>query len=195
MGEPSQGVGVTVHTFSKDLHASHKWADAPWWRTVYETRFPGCQIQDMREDGWWQRAGIDRLIHLPNATSVRIEEKVRDKAYDDFALEFEHVHKNSRQFMRLGWMNLDLACDYLAYAVVPRRVCYMLPWRELRQAWHRNKAEWIDNAESSRHDFRIAEANNENRYISRSVVVPATVLRDALTSVMSVQWTDGWDAA
>lgn len=195
MGEPSEGVRVTVHSFSRDLRASHKWADAPWWRTVYEARFPGCQIQDMREDGWWQRAGIDRLIHLPNATSVRVEEKVRDRAFDDFALEFEHVDRSTRRLLRLGWINTDLACDYLAYAVVPRRVCYMLPWRELRRAWLLNKTEWLDNAEAGRHGFRMVEANNEDRYISRSVAVPQAVLREALTSVMSVQWADGWDAA
>jgi hypothetical protein len=200
---------MSVHRFRRSLGKSHKWADAPWWDEVYEAAFPGCIRQDMREDGWWQRAGIDKLLHLPNATTVSVDEKVREEYYPDFAIEYFHVPDvraenistrdgwntaRSRGRLRDGWIK-TAACDYLAYAWVPRRRCYLLPMRDLQRAWEREKYTWWDLAEKCHGGFRFIDADNDGefggRYVTRSVAVPVTVLLASIQRSMEFTWSAG----
>ncbi len=174
-------------------------ADAPWWNEVYANFFPGCLVQDMRDDGWWQRAGIDKRLHLRNGTSVSVDEKVREQDRPDFALEAFAEWTGSNDGSAAGWMELaaanQLACDYLAYAYVPSRTCYLLPMRELARAWVANRREWWILAGQQRRGFRFADAKNLGRggraYTTRSICVPRDVVFGAITDVMRTTWSVG----
>lgn len=181
---------MKVHDFHRSLKASHEWADAPWWAEVYGLMFPGCQIQDMREDGWWQRAGIDRRLHLPNGTTVTVDEKVRPEDWPDFALEaFSHWHEEDEGRRKPGWMDYA-ACDYLAYAFVASRRCYLLPMRELQRVWADNKREWWLLAAERRSGFRFADAQNRG-YVTRCICVPIDVVLDCIRESLTVTWSKG----
>jgi hypothetical protein len=188
---------VTVHNFESSLRRSHSYADAPWWNEVYDNLFPGCMVQDMRTDGWWQRAGIDRRLHLLNGTSVSVDEKVREEDWPDFALEAFWDWRGSAEGSADGWMQLaannQLACDYLAYAFVPSQTCYLLPMRELARAWTIHRREWWNLAKEKARGFRFADAKNSGRggrgYVTRSVCVPRNIVFGAITEVMRTTWT------
>lgn len=197
---------MTIHEFDKSLAASHAYADEPWWPEVYEAAFPRYQMQDMRADGWWQRAGIDRILNLPNGTQVRVDEKVRGPEVlgGDFALEVcSEWYGAGDPRNKPGWVALPVACDYLAYAFVRLRRCYLLPMRELQRTWVQHKNEWWRRAlederqyaESGRHgEFRFADAKNRGRYgkpyVTRCVCVPVPVVLDAIRGCMVFEWDE-----
>jgi len=92
-----------------------------------------------REDGDHQRLGIDRSITLENSKQILIDEKVRSVDYGDILLE----HLSDRERGVLGWVEKQLLCDFIAYAVLPSKKCYLLPVVQLQTAWDKNKLEWI----------------------------------------------------
>lgn len=198
---------MTTHDFATSLAMSHAYADQPWWADVYEQAFPGCVMQDMRGDGWWQRAGIDRLLNLPNGTRVSVDEKVRPKAKgDDLALEvFSKWYGTGNERKKwygpgdrrnqLGWVAKPLACDYIAYAFALLRRCYLLPTRELQRAWLEHRSEWWkhaveddERAPGEPHGpYRFVEAKNRG-YVTLSVAVPVHVVLDAIRDSLIITW-------
>lgn len=197
---------MIVHNFDESLSASHGAADEPWWGEVYEQAFPGYTMQDMRADGWHQRAGIDRILHLPNGTQVKVDEKVRLPPVrgDDIALEVcsEWYGRGDPRNKR-GWVALPLACDYVAYAIVLPRLCYLLPMRELQRAWAKHRRDWWQraceddrqHAEMGCHGaYRFVDAKNRGRsgrrYVTRSVAVPVHVVLDAIRDAMVIEWSE-----
>lgn len=177
-------MSVTHHDFRSSLAKSHAQADAPWWEPVYRSAFPGfVSMQSVRADGWAQRGGIDRLVHLRDGTSLKVDEKVRDKDWPDVLLEVWSDH--DRQIP--GWMEKDLTCDFIAYAFVPSRTCYLLPYQTLRRAWDENKVEWGHHAIREQNGFRVVDANN-GTYVTRSYAVPLSYLWSALADAMRITW-------
>jgi len=147
------------------------------WEEVYRAAFPGFMgMHDLRDDGWWQRAGIDRSIVLSNSKTVLVDEKVRKKDWGDILLEYfsDEARKTP------GWVRKDLACDFIAYAFLPSRKCYLLPFLQLRRAWDSNGRRWFK-------QYEIIRADNGN-YKTASVAVPTDVLLAALTDAMLVRW-------
>lgn len=62
---------MTIHTFAKSLARSHIYADAPWWEETYREFFPGfASMVCVRDDGWAQRGGIDRVITLRSGRTI-----------------------------------------------------------------------------------------------------------------------------
>lgn len=166
-----------THDFQKSLAKSHAQADAAWWRDVYRKAFPNLEsMVCVRDDGWAQRGGIDRVLTLSSARTVRVDEKVREQDWPDILLEYW----SDKDRKILGWVAKDLACDYIAYAFVPSQVCYLLPFLELRRAWQQNGKQWV-----SLYGHR--DAQNKG-YVTRSCAVPTKVLFDALTQAMRVDW-------
>lgn len=178
---------MTVHNFQDSLRRSHEQADAPWWEQVYREAFPGfVSMQDLRQDGWAQRGGIDRLVHLRDGTSLKVDEKVRYKNYPDVLLEVwsDYHHRIP------GWIEKDLTCDLIAYAFVPSRTCYLFPFHTLRRAWALHKQEWQAKAQRLDDGFRSVVADNGS-YETHSCAVPLGVLRNAITRAMVIKWTGG----
>lgn len=135
-------------------------------------------MNSIRDDGWAQRGGIDRLIVLASGKQVLVDEKVRYKEYDDIALEYW----SSRERKIPGWVAKDLACDYIAYAFVNSQRCYLLPFLQLRKAWAEHHRQWVGR-------FPKVEAANDG-YTTVSVAVPIDTLMRAIQSTLLVRWVD-----
>lgn len=176
-----------VHDFTECLDFSHQNADEPWWEQVYHHAFPNlAAMVDVRADGWAQRAGIDRRLCMSNGTTVTVDEKVRRKDYGDIALE----RWSDERRRKPGWVQKDLACDYIAYAVVPSTVCYLLPVKSLQVVWRCHGRRWIELAHaSSANGYSIVSAHNRG-YITQSIAIPPAVLLNALRDHMVIRWDD-----
>lgn len=166
------------HDFHNSLKRSQSYEDAPWWNEVYEKAFPGLASSvSVRDDGWAQRGGIDRRLVLADGTVLSVDEKVRERDYPDFCLEYWSDQKRRKP----GWIAKDLTCDYIAYAFVPSRTCYLLPFQLLRMAWRLRRKEWV-------RDYQKVEAFNRG-YVTASVAVPIQVVLDAIRDSMVVTWS------
>lgn len=167
----------TVHNFQESLERSNNYTDAPWWVDVYRAAFPDLKSAVcVRDDGWAQRGGIDRVLTLGSGKTLSVDEKVREEDWPDILLEYW-----SDQGRKVpGWVAKELACDFIAYAFVPSQTCYLLPFQTLRQAWRRNCKSWVS-------QYKRVEANN-GRYLTVSVAVPTDILLSALTDAMQVSW-------
>jgi hypothetical protein len=168
---------MTVHNFNESLARSHSYADAPWWEDVYRQAFPGfASMVSVREDGWAQRGGIDRSITLKSGKTLWVDEKVREKEWADVLLERWSDSRNRVP----GWIQKDLACDYIAYAFAPLQKCYLLPFQPLRRAWILNGRQWCE-------EYKEVRADN-GRYVTVSVAIPTDILFAALNGAMVVNW-------
>lgn len=162
-------VETQTHDFREQLAWSHAQEDQPWWESVYKQAFPGVQaIISVRNDGWAQRAGIDRLIVLKSSKTIKVDEKCRRKDYPDFALE--RWSDEARKIP--GWIQKPLDCDFIAYAFVESGLCYLLPILLLQRAWREFGREWA-------RDYPEVRAQNKG-YVTVSVAVPRAVVLDAI---------------
>ena len=169
---------MTVHDFHESLAKSHAQADAPWWIEVYRLAFPDlASAVCVRNDGWAQRGGIDRVLTLQSGKTLLVDEKVRDKDWPDILLEYYSNYERRTP----GWVAKDLACDFIANAFVPSQTCYLLPFQTLRHAWRKNHKQWV-------RDYQRVVAQNHG-YKTVSVAVPTEVLLSALGDAMKVQWS------
>lgn len=170
---------MTVHDFRESLAKSHAQADAPWWFEVYRKAFPDLEsFVCVRQDGWAQRGGIDRVLTLSSGKTLSIDEKVRYKDRDDIALEY--WSDKARKIP--GWVAKDLACDFIAYAFVPSGRCYLLPFQTLRRAWRENHKSWV------KEHYQVVAENPGYKTIS--VAVPIPVLMKALGDAMLVRFNN-----
>lgn len=165
------------HNFNESLAKSQAMEDAPWWPKVYAQAFPSLlSFHSVRNDGWAQRGGIDRVIVLKSGKTLTVDEKVRYKEYDDILLERWSDERKEIP----GWIQKDLACDYIAYAFVQSQRCYLLPFQQLRRAWLRYGRGWIER-------YPRIPADN-GTYTTVSVAVPTAVVMDAIADAMKVVW-------
>lgn len=150
--------------------------DLPLWKEVYKKAFPSMiGMYNHRKDGDHQRQGIDRSIILENSKQVLVDEKVRfrnkitGKVYEDIALEYlSNKEKNIP-----GWVCKPLLSDFIAYAIAPIGICYLLPVIQLQSSWEKNKELWLNSY------FSIAAKNysgNKYLYTTMSLCVPVGIL-------------------
>lgn len=172
------------HNFAESLAKSAAQADAPWWELVYRQAFPAfASMQCVRSDGWAQRGGIDRVVVLSSGKTLTVDEKVRDKDWNDFLWEY----LSDRDRKTPGWCDKDLACDYIAYAFIPSQRCFLLPFQQLRKAWLQNGVEWVTRANRGDAGYRIVDAENKG-YFTRSVAVPLKETFKAVREAMIINW-------
>lgn len=170
--------GMKIHSFADSLAFSQAQAELPMWELVYRKAFPTfASMHIVRKDGWAQRGGIDRVILLESGKHIYVDEKVREKDWPDILLEYY----SDRDRKIPGWIAKDLACDYLAYAFLPSRRCYLLPFQSLRRCWQQYRHEWV------RRFTPPVEAQN-NGYVTVSVGVPTGVLLAAIGESLIVSW-------
>jgi len=160
-----------MNDFKEQLAQSHAAEDLPLWLDIYNQSFPGfAHMQNHREDGEHQRAGIDRSILMPNGKQWWIDEKIRGRnkitrrVYRDIILEY--VSNDVRNTP--GWVCKPLLCDYIAYAIAPLGRAYLLPVPQLQAAWLNFSDYWLSK-------FRNIEAQN-NGYKTLSVCLPVNEL-------------------
>jgi hypothetical protein len=173
-----------VHDFGEKLAMSHAHQDAAWWKEIYWQAFGRDVIMaNVRNNGWAQQAGIDRVLTLKSGKVVTVDEKVREKHWPDILLE-----RWSDERRRIpGWVQKNLACDFLAYAFIPSGVCYLFPFLTLRRCWRLNGRNWCE-------AYKPVRAQN-NGYVTVSVAVPTTVLLNAMRDTMIVSWSNARNAA
>ena len=175
---------LPVHDFRESLKRSHSYANAPWWFEVYRQAFPKlASCVCVRDDGWAQRGGIDRVITLESGRIITVDEKVREKDWDDILLE----RWSDEARKAPGWIQKQLACEFIAYAFVPSRVCYLLPTLTLQRAWRLHGPAWIQK-------YQEIRAQNQG-YVTVSCAVPTKTLMDALADAMVVGWSNESEAA
>jgi hypothetical protein len=173
-----------IHSFAESLAQSAAYVDAPWWFDVYRSAFPTMQsCVAVRNDGWAQRAGIDRVLTLECGRVVRIDEKVRERDYGDILLEYWSDEARKVK----GWVCKPLNCDFIAYAIAPVATCYLFPVLPLQRAWHLNAQKWAVDARDGKDGFSIRKALNE-RHTTVSMAVPTKVLLAAIGQALIVQW-------
>lgn len=154
---------------------SERHADSEWWMDTYRQAFPRLRSAvPVRQDGWAQRAGVDRVITLACGRTYTVDEKVRSEDWNDILLE-----QWSDEERRVpGWVQKPLACDFIAYAYAPSGVCYLLPVVHLQRAWRQHGRTWIA-------EYGQRRAQNVG-YVSVSVPVPRAVLMWAIVDAMMV---------
>ena len=128
----------------------------------------------------WQRWGVDRVVIADHGRMFYIDEKKRTKDWGDFLCEVVVCDKYDRQrgpqgTRHKGWtLSPRKRCDYIAYVVVPRGYCRLLPFDQLRRTattclarWQRDDPGWP----------RIAKSERDGReWDTANVAVPWKVL-------------------
>lgn len=176
---------MTVHDFGEQLAWSHSQSDQPWWGEVYRKAFPNlATMVTVKANGWAQQGGIDRVLTLTSGRQVTVDEKVRRHDYGDILLE----RWSDRDRRKAGWVQKELACDFIAYAFSVTGRCYLLPFHTLRMAWRTHGEDWIVNATMGIEGFTLVEAQNRG-YVTQCIAVPVATLLDAMRSVMVIEFT------
>lgn len=166
-----------IHVFKDSLALSQQYADAPWWLDIYMKAFPDlASCVCVREDGWAQRGGIDRVLTLNSGKTLTVDEKVREKDWPDILLEYWSDKKRRIP----GWVAKNLACDFIAYAFVPSKICYLFPFQTLRRTWRLRGRDWVKK-------YKCVEAQNEG-YVTISVAVPTEILIAGIADSMAISW-------
>lgn len=156
---------MTVHNFDESLQKSHEAEELPVWGEVYKRAFPNMvELVTYRQDGFWQREGIDRGVILSNTKQIFIDEKIRGKSYGDILLEYISSDKNNSA----GWVCKPLRADYIAYLIAPTGICHLLPVPQLQSAWQKHGEKW-------KKEYQPIIAKNEG-YNTISVGVPVKEL-------------------
>lgn len=169
------GSGTRVHQFEQCLELSQSFSEAPWWLDMYRQAFPTLQSAvSVRNDGWAQRAGIDRVLTLACGRTVTVDEKIRMNEWPDILLE----QWSDEARRSPGWVQKPLGCDLIAYAFAPSGRCYLLPVLLLQRAWRLNGRGWIGL-------YGQRRARNVG-YVSTSVPVPIASLMQAMIEAMLV---------
>lgn len=173
---------TVIHRFVDDLSYSNKLSDEPIWVDFYRRIWPRMiACVRIESESQWQKWGIDREIKLPNGKQFTIDEKKRREDYGDIALEMWSVyygHKHPKN--KLGWaLDSEKRCDFVAYAVVPAKRCYLLPMEILRLAFHRNCRTWMQLPKC-----RVFDSPNPG-YVTRNLGVPWPLLSAAMTAEMT----------
>lgn len=167
---------MAIHDFKQQLEWSEEASDEPFWEAIYRKAFPNY-VDSMLCSGntTGQRRGVDRIVYLSNDSILRIDEKKRKKVYGDILLEYLSVDTTGAP----GWIEKDLAIDYLAYAFMPTQRVYLFDWPMLRRAWGYYGEDW-------KAKYPDIPARN-NGYTTHSVAVPIKVLRDAVSLARLIQ--------
>jgi len=167
---------VKVNNFNEDLKFSEQAGHEDFWQVIYKKAFPDivfAQICTGKCAG--QYLGIDRVIQLKSGKTLYIDEKKRRTEYNDIALEFiSNDQTNTR-----GWIEKDLLIDYLAYAFISSKRCYLFPWHLLIRAWNHYKADWHKK-------YRLIEAQNPG-YKTLSRAIPINILLSSVRNASIIE--------
>lgn len=194
-----------IADFDADKSMACAASELPFWDQVYRGAFPNFHASHTHNGyGDHQKAGVDRTIICSNSKTFLIDEKIRGRnkktgrVYDDIALEYEHEYTSGH--VTKGWVEKELLCDYIAYAIAPLGVCYLLPVPALQMAWKTNKNAWLSKArdKGNRH-HRITEAQNVyngSRWVSRCLTVSVNTLYTSMGNILRQRFDPfDWDGA
>lgn len=167
---------LKIHDFKERLEFSNNAGHEDFWTAVYKKAFPNMVFHKLCEGKTQgQYLGIDRLIYLTSGKVLLIDEKKRSEIYPDILLEY--ISNNTTNTK--GWIEKDLLIDYLAYAFLPNKVCYLFDWQILKRVWMYFKNEWISR-------YKLVEAQNYS-YKTISIPVPIKVLLTAVSDARIIR--------
>lgn len=176
------------HDFQKQLQWSERAGHEPFWEAVYRKAFPNLvNLMPAGGDYESQRQGVDRVLLLSSGQVLKVDEKKRLERWPDILLEYVSVDRTNKP----GWMECEKQIDYVAYAFMPDRRVYLLPWHLLRRAWIVHGEQWKQWGEDKVNGFRTVKAKNDG-YFTWSVAVPIEKLYAAVNraSVIEVSLAD-----
>ena len=163
-----------MNEFVADLAYSND--DELFWDSVYRKAFPNLVCHKMADgDHPTQRQGIDRILLLSNGRTLYVDEKKRRRDREDILLEYCSNDRTGAP----GWIEKDLAIDYMAYAFMPSRRVYLYPWQMLRRVWIAFGEQW-------KKECDIIPAPN-NGYTTYSVAVNIPILNSAVRRAMVIE--------
>jgi len=129
-----------IHSFDEENSFSQSQEVTAFLDRFYLSAFPTMSHHETVYDLERQMAGIDRVIYLVGGDVIQIDEKIRRKNYNDFALEYLANDSTGK----LGWINKDLDIDYIVYIWLESRSGYLLNWQDLSRAWSLSGVDWIN---------------------------------------------------
>lgn len=191
---------MTVHSFNERNRYAAATKARLVWEPFYRQAFPGfaALVEIPARRCTAQILGIDHVVVLTSGKEVRVDTKLRERPYsDDLLLEYRSDDDASKP----GWIEQDLQIDYLAVVWEPSRRGVLLPWEQLRRAWHVSGVEWILKARHGIADpapeyhrgadgfAHVVAANRENGKAWRtlSICVPMRVIANAVRDACFVE--------
>jgi len=173
---------AVVHDFAERLEHSLSLSDEADWVEFYRRIWPDMLLcARIDADSRLQRLGVDRMIMRGgHEVPIYVDEKKRDKDFGDVLLEEWSVfYGDGHPRNVVGWaLDSNKVCNYVAYAVLPARRCYLLPFEVLRLAFKANAEDW-----KRRRGAYPKDAPN-NGYVTRNVAVQWPELKAALCQQM-----------
>ncbi len=185
---------IIEHNFYDSLAQANTEKHNEVFKIVYRKMFPNLvHIQTLDNNGIHQKQGIDVMIVLNNSKTLTIDQKIRFNEYDDIGLEFANIYADGTR--KAGWINdPDKQCDYIAYARIKQRKCYMLPFIQLKNLYEANKKEWISAQNGGYQgisDYPVLPAANRtgtSEWKTWSVYLPVNDLLLMLVDTMVVEF-------
>jgi len=169
---------MKLSNFTEDLNFSYSASLEGFWEQIYKKAFSDIESIELVTNLQMQRKGVDRIIYLKNGHKINIEEKIRRTEYNDILLEYISVDKTNAP----GWIEKDLAIDYLAYGFIQSQRVYLFPWQMLRRTWLHYKNNWLKK-------YKRIVAKNET-YNTLSIAIPTDILRNAVKTAMVIDIKD-----
>jgi hypothetical protein len=167
---------LKTNNFEADLKFSQEAQNEACWLEAYKKAFGDFDAAiSHHQDGYHQRAGVDRSVIFKNTKRILIDEKIR-RIEDTGDILLEYI-SNDRTGAP-GWVEKPLLADWIAYAFFPSGTAYMLPVLQLQKVWRENKDSWI-------RKYRKIQARNSS-YFTINVPVPTRVLMDCINGALSV---------
>jgi len=166
---------ATARDFHTDNRYSLAASEEAFWLAVYRKAFANLQRSELCTDLPKQRQGIDRVLYLTNGRVLHVDEKKRAREYPDILLEYTSCLERNTP----GWIEKDLAIDYLAYGFMQSQRCYLFPWPMLRRAWLHFAPQW--KAKYLPPIIAKTRVGSET-YQTISVAIPIDVLRRAVST-------------
>lgn len=164
-----------MNDFHDDLKFSLDASLEPFWDKVYRKAFVDLERTEICTDLHWQKMGVDRLVYLKGKRIFAVDEKVRRAVWDDVLLEFLSNDRTGAP----GWIEKDMAIDWLAYAFLPTQRVYLFSWPMLRRCW-------VAFGEGWKAKYKIVKAHNPG-YRTLSVAVPLPELHKKTATARIIQ--------
>ena len=162
-----------INNFKNDLDYS---MEDEIFETFYREKFSNIKEIRFEENLNKQLKGIDKTIIFNSGYEITIDEKKRRVDYNDILIELVSNKGTKRQ----GWL-FTTQCDYIAYAIMPKKTIYLIPTTLLKLAWVENQIKWESN-------YKRIEAknkdNNGREFITISIPIPIKVLLEGLQKQM-----------
>lgn len=190
---------MTTHSFKERNRYAATSKAALVWEPFYRAAFPGFAAfaELPAERSTAQLLGIDHVVVLTSGKELRIDTKIRDRVYQNDVL-LEYLSDEDRAAP--GWIEKDLAIDFLAVVWEPSHKGMLLPWEQLRRAWLDHGREWVTKGREGIQDpapvfhkgadgFGHTVANNregDRTWRTLAVCVPTRVLANAVRDALFV---------